>query len=118
MLLLYYKRLLILNKFKFKYTYLNKMINLIEKIYNKNVELNIINIKYFYLNSDIYTESIINKITKNRKKLVNILKKSVEKVKIVDKKLMLKNEEYKEKLFLQNIKLLTKKNKEIKTNWK
>ena len=101
-LLLYYKRLFILNKFKFKYTYLYKMINLIEKIYNKNVEFNIINLKYFYLNSDIYTESTINKITKNRKKLVNILKKSVEKVKIVDKKWMLSNEEYKEKLFLQN----------------
>ena len=101
-LLLYYKRLFILNKFKFKYTYLYKMINLIEKIYNKNVEFNIINLKYFYLNSDIYTESTINKITKNRKKLVNILKKSVEKVKIVDKKWMLSNEEHKEKLFLQN----------------
>ena len=101
-LLLYYKRLFILNKFKFKYTYLYKMINLIEKIYNKNVEFNIINLKYFYLNSDIYTESIINKITKNRKKLVNILKKSVEKVKIVDKKWMLNNEEHKEKLLLQN----------------
>src|SRR6266511_3498733 len=56
-------------KLKFKYKYLNKIINLIKKIYNKNIELNIINLKYFYLNSDIYTEYVTNKITKNIKKL-------------------------------------------------
>src|SRR6266498_2782549 len=62
------------NKLKKRYTYLNKIINLIKKIYNKNIELNIINLKYFYLNSDIYTEYVTNKITKNRKKLYKILK--------------------------------------------
>jgi hypothetical protein len=51
-------------------------------MYNKKIELNIINLKYFYLNSDIYTESIINKITNNRKKLKYILNKSTSKVKI------------------------------------
>jgi len=86
MLYIYYKRLLLFNKLKFRYTYLNKIINLIKKIYNKNIELNIINLKYFYLNSDIYTEYVTNKITKNRKKLYKILKSSVRKVKIVDKK--------------------------------
>src|SRR6266498_3185715 len=60
MLYIYYKRLLLFNKLKFRYTYLNKIINLIKKIYNKN--------------------------TKNRKKLYKILKSSVRKVKIVDKK--------------------------------
>jgi len=88
MLYIYYKRLLLFNKLKFRYTYLNKIINLIKKIYNKNIELNIINLKYFYLNSDIYTEYVTNKITKNRKKLYKILKSSVRKVKIVDKKWM------------------------------
>src|SRR6266511_115138 len=81
-----YKKLILFNKLKFRYTYLNKIINLIKKIYNKNIELNIINLKYFYLNSDIYTEYVTNKITKNRKKLYKILKSSVRKVKIVDKK--------------------------------
>lgn len=93
MLYIYYKRLLLINKIKFKYTYLNKIINLLKKIYSKNIELNIINLKYFYLNSDIFTESIINKITKNRKWYNRILKRSVEKVKIVDKNWMRESED-------------------------
>src|SRR6266536_2685549 len=64
----------------------NKLINIKKKIYKKKIKINIINIKYFYLNSDIYTEYVTNKITKNRKKLYKILKSSVRKVKIVDKK--------------------------------
>ncbi len=82
MLYLYYKRLLLLNKLKFKYTYLQTFINLIKRVYNKNVEFNFVNLKHFYLNSDIYTESIIEKITKNRKKLNKILKVSIHKAKI------------------------------------
>jgi hypothetical protein len=90
MLYIYYMRLLLLNKLKFRSTFLNKIINLIKKIYNKNIEFNIINVKYFYLNSDIYTESIVNKIIKNRKKLYRILNSSVKKVKIANKKLISK----------------------------
>jgi hypothetical protein len=85
MLYIYYLRILTFNNLKFKYTYLQKLSNLIKKIYHKNIEFNIINLKYYYLNSDIITESIINKITKNRKKLFKILKNSVQKVKIANK---------------------------------
>ena len=88
MLYLYYRKLLLINKFKFKYTYLKKIMDLISKIYNKNVEFNIVNLKYYYLHSDILTESILTKITKNRKKLHRILKTSIQKVKIKDKKWM------------------------------
>jgi len=79
---LHYRKLLLLNKFKLNYTFLTILTNILKKIYNKKIELNIINLKYFYLNSDIYTESIINKITKNRKELKKILNKSISKVKI------------------------------------
>ncbi len=82
MLYLYYRRLLLLNNLKFKYTYLQTLINIIKKVYNKNVEFNIVNLKQFYLNSDIYTESILEKVTKNRKKLNLILKFAIHKVKI------------------------------------
>jgi hypothetical protein len=79
---LQYRRLLLLNSFKLKYTFLTLLTNILKKIYNKKIELNIINLKYFYLNSDIYTESIIDKITKNRKNLKKIINKSIRKVKI------------------------------------
>ena len=105
LLFFYYKRLFLLNKFKFKYTYLNTITNLIEKVYNKNVELNVINLKYFYLNSDIYTESIINKITKDRKRLYRILKRSVQKAKIANRNWMINHEDdsYIQKLSIQKM---------------
>lgn len=82
---IYYKRLLLINELKFKYTYLNKIINILNKIYNKTIELNIIDLKYFYLNSTIYTEFVRNKILKKRRKLNRILRLSVNKVKIIKK---------------------------------
>src|SRR6266536_988603 len=71
---------------KKSYFLMNKIKNNKLSIINNNIKLNIIKLKYFYLNSDIYTEYVTNKITKNRKKLYKILKSSVRKVKIVDKK--------------------------------
>lgn len=104
MLYIYYLRILTFNNLKFKYTYLQKLSNLIKKIYHKNIEFNIINLKYYYLNSDIITESIINKITKNRKKLFKILKNSVQKVKIANKNWMQYNENFsaRKKLLILN----------------
>jgi hypothetical protein len=94
-LYLYYKRLLLFNQLKLRYVYLQYIINVIKKIYNKNIELNIINLKYFYLNSDIFTKSIINKITKNRTKVNNLFKTAIQKVKIVNNIKMFRNEEKK-----------------------
>ncbi len=85
-LYLYYKQLLFINKSKFNYTYLQYLKKYLEKIYMKNVEFNLVNLRRFYLNSDILSESITLKIRKNRRKLLkymNILKR---KVKIKDKK--------------------------------
>ena len=79
---IHYRKLLLLNNFKFKYTLLTLLTNTLKKMYNKKIELNIINLKYFYLNSDIYTESIINKITNNRKNLKRIFNLSTRKIKI------------------------------------
>lgn len=118
MLNIYYKRLLLLNEFKFKYTYLNKITNLIKKIYNKNIEFNIINLKYFYLNSDIFTESITNKITKNKKRLYRILKRSLQKVKISNKKWMQNyvDVNLQNKLYIHNF-IETNKIKSYLSNW-
>lgn len=82
-LYLFYKRLLLFNQLKLRYTYLQHVINIIKKIYNKDIELNLINLKYFYLNSDIFTKSIIKKVTKKRIKLNNIFKIATQKIKTV-----------------------------------
>lgn len=106
---LYYRRLLLFNKFKFKYTYIQSLTNLIKNIYNKNVEFNIINLKYFYLNSDIFTDFVINRITKKRKKLLKILKRSIRKVKIANIKWIGKKED---KIYNKRISLINRLNKD------
>ena len=63
---MYYKYLLYINKVKFEKFYLQNLISLIKKIYKKNVEFNIINLKYYYLNSDILTESFLLKVRRKR----------------------------------------------------
>lgn len=100
-LYIYYKQLLYINKSKFNYTYLQKLKFYLEKVYNKNVEFNLVNLKRFYLNSDILSESITLKITKNRRKLLRFLKILINKVKI-KKKLFFLTSEY-------NLKTKTKK---------
>lgn len=94
-LYLFYKRLLLLNQLKLRYTYLQYIINIIKKIYNKDIELNLINLKYFYLNSDIFTKSITNKITKKRTKLNKIFKIATQKVKTINNNKMFLLEEKK-----------------------
>ena len=69
-----YKQLLYINQSKFNYNYLTYLNYLIKKIYNKNIQFNIINLKYFYLNSDIFTESILLKIKRDRRKIIRKLK--------------------------------------------
>jgi len=83
---MFYKQLLYINKSKFDNSYLQGLINLVKKIYKKNVEFNIINLKYFYFNSDIYTQPLVLKLRKKRK-LLKYLKACVRKVKIKNVKL-------------------------------
>src|ERR1700728_2206226 len=105
----YYQQLVFINKSKFNYNYLQFLKKYIEKIYNKNVEFNLVNLRRFYLNSDILSESITIKIRKNRRKLLNTLKR---KVKVRNKKNIfyqsilnkLNNKKYLEEVVLRNIK--------------
>jgi hypothetical protein len=74
------KQLIAINEYKFNYNFLQFLKKYLEKIYNKNVEFNLVNLKRFFLNSDILSESIILKIRRNRRKIIkylNILKRKV-----------------------------------------
>ena len=81
-----YKQLFYLNKSKLNYTYLRLLKKHLENLYNKNVEFNLVNLKRFYLNSDILSESIKLKLTRNKRKMRKILNKIKDKVKINKKK--------------------------------
>jgi len=85
----FYKQLMYINRVKYNYTYLKHLKNFLEKLFNKNVEFNLVNIKRFYLNSDILSESITLKLTKNRRKMLRYMKNIRKKVKINRKNILL-----------------------------
>lgn len=81
---IFYKQVLYLNKSKFENTYLHKLSLLVRKVYNKKIVFNIVSLKSFFLNSDIFSESIAIKLRKRKNRLLNVLKKSLAKVKIAN----------------------------------
>lgn len=87
----FYKQLLHINKSKFSYTYLQYLKTHIENIYNKNVEFNIIDMKKFYLNSDILTDAFATKLSRKRTKLIRYLTKLKDKVNVKENVFSLKS---------------------------
>lgn len=81
-LISHYKLLLSLNKNKFEYSFLSLLNTFISKIYNKEIEFNIVNLKALYLDSDIFTETISLKLKNRDNRLLNVLKSFLYMVKI------------------------------------
>jgi Mitochondrial ribosomal protein (VAR1) len=81
-IIVYYKLLLSLNKFKFEDKFLSSLKSLIGKIYNKEVEFNIINLKAIYLNSDIFTQIISFKLKNRNNGLLKVLRSFLYTVKL------------------------------------
>jgi hypothetical protein len=108
----YYRRLIYINKSRFNYTYLQYIKNNLQVIFNKNVEFNFINLKYFFLDSNILSESILLKIRKNRRRLMKHLSNLEKKVVIRRKKIIIgkfiKKEDLNKKVYLYNNTLLYK----------
>src|SRR5271170_7010271 len=78
----YYKLLLSLNKSKFEDKFILSLKPLISKIYNKEVELNIVNQKAIYLNSDIFTQAISLKLKNRNNGLLKVLRSFLYMVKL------------------------------------
>ena len=108
----YYRRLIYVNNSRFNYTYLQYIKNKLQVLFNKNIEFNFINLKYFYLNSNILSESILLKIRKNRRKLMihlsNLEKKIIIRKKRVILGEILKKENLNTKKYFYNDRLLYK----------
>jgi hypothetical protein len=74
------KLLKLLNLNKFRSGFINKLIDLIEKIYDKKVEFNIVKLKKLHFNSDLYTQIVALKLKNRKNRLYKILKSSLNKV--------------------------------------
>jgi hypothetical protein len=75
-------KLLQYNKVKFTRIFFSKLLSLVQKIYNKKVEFNIVNLKKMHLNSDIYTQAVSLKLRNRDNKLYRVLKASLRKIKL------------------------------------
>lgn len=87
-LYLNYRQLIYINKSKFNYNYLQHLKKYLQAIFNKDIEFNLIKLKRFYLNSDILSESVKLKLTKNRRRIFRHLSKLKNKVKVKKKSLV------------------------------
>lgn len=77
MLYFKYSQLLNTDAYKFNNIYLSRLSNIIKNVYGKKIEFNIINLKYIYLDSHIFSESIALKIRNRKNNLIRILKKAL-----------------------------------------
>lgn len=77
-----YMLLLELNKMKFDEAFLGRLKYLVGKIYNKEVEFNIVDLKTLYFNSDIFTQAISMKLKVRKNNLLRVLKSSLHLVKL------------------------------------
>jgi len=97
----YYRQLMHINKSKYNYSYLQYLNKYLSLLYNKNIEYNLINLKRFYLHSDILSESIALKLTRNKRLILRKLNTIKKKIKIKNDKNFLSKKFLSKKLDLK-----------------
>lgn len=106
MLALYFEQILFFNKSKLNNTYLAAFTKLIKTVYKKNVDFNLVNLKYLHLNSYIFTETLVTKLKNKKNKLLRVLTASLSKFKVpVENKLATYDDIYSRSKTKQNLML-------------
>lgn len=77
MLYLYYVREIVVNNNIFKNWFLLGLKKTLSKLYNKKVELNIVNQKYFYLNSDIFINALTTRLKNRNNRVTNVIRSAL-----------------------------------------
>lgn len=73
----YQKKILLLNNYTHKDFFLLQLKSLISRIYNKNTEFKIINLKKLSLNSDIFTQAVVRKLKNRKNTVLRVLNRSL-----------------------------------------
>ena len=84
-ILFFYKRYitrLYFNNLKFNYINLLNLNKIIYKLYNKHVNINIINLKYLHLDNSLFINAIVRKLKKRQSKVLRVLRKALALAKI------------------------------------
>lgn len=98
------KQFMLLEKFKYNKHYMLPLINLIERIYNKQVIFNVIDLKYFYNSASIFSEALIAKLKNRKNSPTRVLKNSLDLFELppIDR-VAVYNETYNKVKLMQNI---------------
>nr|YP_010632402.1 ribosomal protein S3 [Lepraria vouauxii]WBP63120.1 ribosomal protein S3 [Lepraria vouauxii] len=102
----YIKQLMSFNQSKFEKRYVKPLVNLVKRTYDKEIEFNLVNLKYLYLNSYIFSETLVTKLRNRKNKLLTVLRRSLLMFKLpsIDRWAVY-NEIYNRKKKLQNLKI-------------
>jgi hypothetical protein len=79
----FYISIIYLNNYKFNNNNLMQLKNKLHKIYKKKININIINLKYSYLENSIFINGLINKLNDRKKKVLKVIRKALSLGKIV-----------------------------------
>ena len=105
-ILSYYKQIILLNESKLEKTYLLPLTGLIKNIYNKEIEFNLVNLKHLYLNSYLFSETLVTKIRNKKNRVLRVLKASLRMFQLASlNNLAIFDDMYNRKKKLQNLKV-------------
>jgi hypothetical protein len=79
----YYIGLIYLTNYKFNNNNLTELKNKLYKIYKKKININIVNLKYLYLENTIFLDALMNKLNDRKKKALKVIRKGLSLGKIV-----------------------------------
>ena len=79
----FYIGIIYLTNYKFSINNLTELKNKLYKIYNKKININIINLKYLYLENTIFLDALMNKLNDRKKKALKVIRKGLSLGKIV-----------------------------------
>jgi hypothetical protein len=79
----YYLGIIYLINYKFTKNNLTELRNKLYKIYKKKININIVNLKYLYLENTVFLDALMNKLNDRKKKALRVIRKGLSLGKIV-----------------------------------
>lgn len=105
-ILSHYNQIISLNKSKFEKSYLLPLTGLVKNIYNKQIEFNLVNLKNLYLNSYIFSDTLVTKIRNKKNRVLKVLKASLRMFQLASlNNLTIFDDMYNRKKKIQNLKV-------------
>lgn len=105
-ILSHYNQIISLNKSKFEKSYLLPLTGLVKNIYNKQIEFNLVNLKNLYLNSYIFSDTLVTKIRNKKNTVLRVLKASLRMFQLASlNNLTIFDDMYNRKKKIQNLKV-------------